>query len=602
MERSNRLNYLVQLHVDRGASAAELRELEQLLVADPDAAVAFAQAAQFDAILERCLNEQQRSRDLVKLLASLGSAEPADRRPLRAAEDRCARLPAGRRLSRREVEQISRNGERHTERPGPTSPNPTSPVLGFLNGLLHAGQESPAANALTWMVLAVVCSGIVMTIFFCVSLIYHGVGVNVHLDSQVTKNPPAPAQPDDGSGVSGAGGREANLTDPPSSVSRTSPVGAPQSMATVARLIHTVDCHWAIGSHSPHLGDDLEPGRKLALLSGLAEVMFESGVRVLLEGPATLEISSRKTARLRLGKMTVRVEDPDARGFAVETPGMKYTDLGTEFGVSVAKDGTQDMAVFRGKVLAEQSPEQQSPEQKLQPGPAGRERESRHSRSGWPTRRSEPLILTASQAIRVVTSERSIERVAINEKQFVRALPAPELFPLFGTGAGLARGAADPHWQIIAVSVDPDFKPQPAIVVLQPDQAYVSESRDKGQWVALDAEAKDYPDECRWTYRTKFDLTGFDVNSALIEGQFAADDYIAELRLNGRVVPLVTCGDYTKYYPVRIEKGFVEGQNVLEITLVNRSDPKSTPSRMALCVQLNGTARRSTERMAAERD
>ena len=81
--------------------------------------------------------------------------------------------------------------------------------------------------------------------------------------------------------------------------------------------------------------------------SGLAEIIFENG-QTILQGPATLEVRSRSSAVLTRGKLSVTVEKPQARGFEVVSPGMKYTDLGTEFGVLVAENAATPNAVTFG--------------------------------------------------------------------------------------------------------------------------------------------------------------------------------------------------------------------------------------------------------------
>jgi len=125
-------------------------------------------------------------------------------------------------------------------------------------------------------------------------------------------------------------------------------------------LIRTVGCRWAKGSGTskdaaPQEGDGLAPGRKLLLTSGLAEIVYQTGVVVLLQGPATMEIGSKTSADIRQGRLTVRVIDPELTGFVVQTPSAKYTDLGTEFGVYVAADGKQEMHVIQGTVKVEGS-------------------------------------------------------------------------------------------------------------------------------------------------------------------------------------------------------------------------------------------------------
>jgi hypothetical protein len=460
-----------------------------------------------------------------------------------------------------------------------------SPVLGFLNGLLRIGAEASPTNALMWLVMAIVCSGMVLTVFFCSVLMFHGLVVHVHLDPAETAQQSLAQQ-----GMDRGSPRPSGVESQQDSAGRRSPV-ALGSSAAVARLIRADDCHWAIGSHSPHLGDDLEPGRKLVLLSGLAEVMFQSGVRGVLEGPANLEISTRKGALLRQGKLTVRVEDPDARGFEVRTPGMKFTDLGTEFGVSVAKDGTQEMIVFRGEVRAEvEDADAQTLRSRVS------EPESRISNLQSQISRPPPIRLTANEAIRVSASDKSIARVAVDENLFVRAAMGPEAFPIFGTGIGFGRGAADTHWEIADISTDPDFKPRPASVLLKPVSTYVADASDKGQWISLAAEENNYPGDCRWTFRTKFDLSGFDARTACIEGQFAVDNYVEEIRLNGRRLPVVDSGEYTRYHPILIERGFVAGENTLELVVKNLDNFGQGGNMMALCVQWKGTARKALKR------
>jgi hypothetical protein len=155
----------------------------------------------------------------------------------------------------------------------------------------------------------------------------------------------------------------------------------------------------------------------VALKSGLAEIIFQGGARTLLEGPAKLEIRSRMGAYLQQGKFTVTVENPLAKGFEVLAPGMKYTDLGTEFGVAVAANGEQELQVFRGTVQAEAYKE----EQKNRNG--GVEvQESPQSVVTPPT----PVVIGANQAIHVAapdqagTNHKQIERIAANDKHFIR--------------------------------------------------------------------------------------------------------------------------------------------------------------------------------------
>ena len=96
-------------------------------------------------------------------------------------------------------------------------------------------------------------------------------------------------------------------------------------------------------------GRELRAGDGLVLASGLAEVVFEAGTRVVLEGPVEFRLEDSNRGRLELGRLVAQVPK-EAIGFAVETPTVTITDLGTEFGVDVDTQGAVDVNVFAGLV------------------------------------------------------------------------------------------------------------------------------------------------------------------------------------------------------------------------------------------------------------
>ena len=115
----------------------------------------------------------------------------------------------------------------------------------------------------------------------------------------------------------------------------------------VAMLNNAVDAQWNSPSGAPRLGAPLEPGW-LRLKSGLAQVVFYSGARVVIEGPAEFQIISPSEGSCRFGRLTAEVP-PQARGFRIITPQLAATDLGTVFGLDVKKDATE-LHVFEGRV------------------------------------------------------------------------------------------------------------------------------------------------------------------------------------------------------------------------------------------------------------
>ena len=126
---------------------------------------------------------------------------------------------------------------------------------------------------------------------------------------------------------------------------------APPAMANtnfIATLTRGTSVVWEGDTNAVEIGSSL-PSRWLHLKSGAVQIEFYSGARVILEGPASLELVSQGEARLDYGKLSARVPEP-AHGFRVYTPEGTVTDLGTEFGLNFEKAQPVKLEVFEGKV------------------------------------------------------------------------------------------------------------------------------------------------------------------------------------------------------------------------------------------------------------
>jgi hypothetical protein len=77
----------------------------------------------------------------------------------------------------------------------------------------------------------------------------------------------------------------------------------------VAKITSTSDCQWAKGNMDMKAGTRLLPGEEVKLNQGLAEITFNSGAKVILQGPANLQIESAKSATLHDGRLTADVPD-----------------------------------------------------------------------------------------------------------------------------------------------------------------------------------------------------------------------------------------------------------------------------------------------------
>lgn len=168
------------------------------------------------------------------------------------------------------------------------------------------------------------------------------------------------------------------------SVPHASPLSPSSDMQFVGQVTGMVDCQWADATTAALDRSHIPLGRKYALASGLMEITYYSGAKVVLQGPCTYEVDAAAGGYLSVGKLVARVNknaecrmmndelrtpppdvlhssDPKSQIpnhqisnpqslFAVRTPTAVVTDLGTEFGVEVDGDGNQDIQVFEGRV------------------------------------------------------------------------------------------------------------------------------------------------------------------------------------------------------------------------------------------------------------
>jgi hypothetical protein len=146
-------------------------------------------------------------------------------------------------------------------------------------------------------------------------------------------------------------------------------------MVFVARVTGMADCVWADRKTETMNHARVPLGRKYALAAGLMEITYDTGAKVILQGPCVYKTESKSGGYLSLGRVTARVEKrgegskvaasmanesslpppasvPSAL-FFVRTPSATVTDLGTEFGVEVNKAGATETQVFVGKVKVE---------------------------------------------------------------------------------------------------------------------------------------------------------------------------------------------------------------------------------------------------------
>lgn len=109
------------------------------------------------------------------------------------------------------------------------------------------------------------------------------------------------------------------------------------------------DCVWR--SKSAAIAGGRFSTQKLSLTSGVAELKFDSGTNVILEGPCDFEVLDVDAAQLLAGSVVVHVTEL-SDGFSLTTPEATIIDEGTEYAVSLDDDVTE-LHVFEGAVVWE---------------------------------------------------------------------------------------------------------------------------------------------------------------------------------------------------------------------------------------------------------
>jgi hypothetical protein len=134
-------------------------------------------------------------------------------------------------------------------------------------------------------------------------------------------------------------------------LAQPAPHGTDDALAveTVARLTGAKHTQWTSPALTP--GARLARSQALELGAGLAEITFDSGARVVLEGPASLTVDSAWSAVLRRGALKASVP-LEAIGFRVSSPAVEVVDLGTEFTMIADSRGAAEVLVLKGEVEA----------------------------------------------------------------------------------------------------------------------------------------------------------------------------------------------------------------------------------------------------------
>ena len=323
-------------------------------------------------------------------------------------------------------------------------------------------------------------------------------------------------------------------------------------------------------------GNSYREGSCLRFSEGVVKVNLPSGAEMVLQGPCDVMLEAPDRVRLFEGRLTARVA-AWATDFEVETDSLRVINLGTRFSVEADARGNTEVHVCQGQVRVQ---------------PFAPLDESRTS-----------FVLHQSEAVRIDAARGTETRMPAEFERFVTEFGDFRPFrpiAIFNTGRGLAPGDEDLHWTIIDGALGEGFQGPQHAVVCDPDERYLPNYTELSQWVSVSRNIRPgcLPNS-PYTFRTEFDLSGYDLDTVMILADMLADNGVRAVRINGEPVDLVPWRDnvylqkFHRYRRAEITEGFVPGKNIIEIDVWNgvyhfdsdvaKTEP--TPNPMALRVE-----------------
>jgi len=191
------------------------------------------------------------------------------------------------------------------------------------------------------------------------------------------------------------------------------------------------------------------------------------------------------------------------------------------------------------------------------------------------------------------------EAFASHAREISRLPMGPTPITIFGTGVAdigslAADGVIDFHYKLIS-SADPTVGENVFVAHsnMYPIPPWVANGPNS-KWIAPLPNAAANLSPGVYRYRTTFDLTGMDPNTAVLNGQWATDN-LGLIQLNGVTVPnSASQQEFLGFTIFSITSGFVPGINVLDFVVTNLPlgppNPPNSPNPTGLRVDIGGFA------------
>jgi hypothetical protein len=164
---------------------------------------------------------------------------------------------------------------------------------------------------------------------------------------------------------------------------------------------------------------------------------------------------------------------------------------------------------------------------------------------------------------------------------FTSAIGYADAFFINNTGVGAAPGNADPNW---TVTTDPTPGSTNAFVTDTsgyPFPSWLADTLGLGWDSPQNSYTSGQTDSANtnYFYTTSFDLTGLDPTSASLQFQYAVDDSLVAIILNGNVLTGFPAGNFTGLSATQtLNSDFVAGVNTLTFEVFNGPATSTNPT------------------------
>ncbi len=148
------------------------------------------------------------------------------------------------------------------------------------------------------------------------------------------------------------------------------------------------------------------------------------------------------------------------------------------------------------------------------------------------------------------------------------------------TGAPLAGGAIDPHYQLVS-SVDTNNPGPSAYAAYYP--AWMADSATS-EW--LSAEISTEAPTGDFDYQTTFNLTGYNPATVTLTGKVSCDNEVMDILLNGQDTGITDLVGFDSWIPFTITSGFQAGVNTLEFIAYNGVGPAGFRAELSATANL----------------